>query len=195
MRQKSKNALRYLLLLLTLLSFSSCRGNWDYKNANYVGSDKIATFDDAKFLFFIPVNEQQSKDTAWLYLFSFAVAFALRFSAGWSSHEIRTDIRDNEGNKIGSVGTGKYENTYISPEEASKVSYWAQLIVVCLMTCGCIISWILPMPTTGWIILTLISSIICIFYTHHNQTFYSYMQIWKWVLVAICIICLFVYHS
>ncbi len=188
-----KHIWKAFLLLFTCLLMASCRGSFEYdKGRSY--NNEISDFDDAKFLFFIPVNKETTSEAACSFLIFFAAAFLYKYiGPGWHSKEIRTDIRDIDGEKIGSVGTGKYSNTYISLEEAEGVSYWLQLALVFLMTFGCIISWIFPVPTTWWIILTLISSLIGVLYTHRNHNIYSYVQVWKWVLVAICIICLLVY--
>ena len=95
-----KHIWKAFLLLFTCLLMASCRGSFEYdKGRSY--NNEISDFDDAKFLFFIPVNKETTSEAACSFLIFFAAAFLYKYiGPGWHSKEIRTDIRDKNGEKI-----------------------------------------------------------------------------------------------
>ena len=175
-----RTPLRFLLLTTTLSLLASCSWN----DMSYGPSEKFL---------FIPVDGENTACVSFGTVLLFIIAYAIKFFlAGRYRNEITRDVRDNHGNKIGTIGTGEYTHHTISQMDADDYCWWIKTGTTVAVTIGCILSWFIK--SLGWItILSIVISWFLIRLARRNDVFDHYVQIWGWILIAISVICMFVY--
>lgn len=175
--------IRFIFFTIAAFLFSSCRmreeGRFAYEN-------------DSHFLF-IPVSSEETS----LYLICYAIFILLLFGipkwvqtwVGRSVQERRNNIYDNHGQKIGSIGTGEYYETYFSQESADNVSNVCSMLQVALtiaLVNGIISSWIFKGDTVAfWIFFPVLSVIGLIKAISDKELKERILSLQLWI----CIIC------
>ena len=84
-----------------------------------------------KFLFF-NIDSEATESLVPIVMIIFVFGVYMYFSHGWSRSEITRNIYNKRGERIGSVGTGEYEETYTSPETAHKESRIIRSIAIAI---------------------------------------------------------------
>lgn len=180
-----KKLFRYLLYAVFLVSFISCRND----ATNYALNPRV------RFLFFIPVDGESTWAISFLAVIIIGVAYSLKYLLpGWSHNEIRRDIRDNRGEIIGSIGTGEYEDSFTSQEEADRKSWIIRMSTTIITTVACVLSWFYKDTDSVWFFLPL--TLICFILirrTLKDEVFAHYVRVWEKIFIIICVICVIVY--
>ena len=192
MNEKTRKLLRVIICFVTVLFALSCRQADDYLSGY-----------DGHFLWFIPVSDDGTAIMCVVELVVFFLGLAAPLfadKAGWHSAMRQNAIRNKDQEIVGYVDTGVVDHWYVSEEEHNKQVSWYKFISLCarkatliVLTWGCIISWVLPVPSV-WFFLVCVP--ICGFRLYHA---YKHMDdddllmLWEKVFVVICLICVFVY--
>ncbi|MBE6218183.1 MAG: hypothetical protein E7124_09095 [Bacteroidales bacterium] len=185
--KRYNNNIRLIFFTIAAFLCSSCRMNekgLDYHN-------------DSHFLF-IPVDSEQTYLWLLLYLFLILCLFIyMRFTqaqVGWHQHEVKNNIYDNDGHKIGSVGTGEHYETYYSQESADKVRnicIMIQLAATIALANGIICSWIFAGGSVTFYISVIVLTIVGFIKTIRNEKLKeTILSLQLWIGIICTILCI-----
>lgn len=188
--KRYNNNIRLIFFTIATFLFSSCR--------TLIREDMREYENDSHFLF-IPVDSLHTALWLGLYLFFilclFGIAKWVQSWVGWNKHEIQNNIYDNRGNKIGSIGTGEYYETYFSQESADKVSnvcLMLRLAATIALVNGIICSWIFAGYSAAFCISLTVLTIVGFIKTIRDENLKERilsLQLWIGIICAIlCII-------
>ena len=179
--------LSIIFLLFTLFVITSC--NLDRSK-----------YEHTKFLFFIPVSEDESNTTCCFYVG--VVMFGLFFKYVFPhlpAPEIRRNIYDSEGNVVGSIGTGEYEEQdpiSVRKDNGEAICEIITMFSAICVTVGCISSWFLGLTDDDsgwWMVSVFVISVLGTKKAFNNESFNNFMKVWRVILFIICLIGVFVY--
>ena len=182
----------WLILFVSLVLFTSC-----------AVTNSTSGYDKTVFLF-IPIDGVATKISCILFLGMQLIAVFLNLfytrKPGWRHEEIRRNIYNNQGDKIGSYDTGQYDSWYVSPEAADKtttnVRFWAGVARIALpraFITGCVAGWIFGKHIFWAIVLWLAVAPIWTI-KRFNQTNDSKRTIlWEVLYCILILVCIIVY--
>ena len=182
----------WLLLLVSLALCASCA------ITNNTSSNNETVF------LFIPVDGAATFCSCLLFLGMQLIAVYLNVfytkKPGWRHQEIRRNIYDSHGDKIGSYDTGQYDSWYVSPEKAenttTNVRFWAGVARIALpraFLTGCVAGWIFGKHIFWAIVLWLAIAPIWTI-KRFKQTMDSERTIlWEVLYCILILVCIIVY--